>query len=668
MGNARRSIPNSGNSPDWVLSLFAIRFPLFASRMLISVLQITGWLMAHVPEGLLRPLAAVLGEAFWLATPRRRRLTLTNLERAFPDRPAAWRRRLARTSARRLVETGMLSLATPHLSEMRIRSMARLAPSVEAWAADLAVRPRPVVLGTVHLALWESQTWLKLLCPTPLPEFGIIFRPLDQTGIDAYVKRTRERFGMRLLSRKEGFAEALHILRGKGCVGVLFDQNAGNQGALTLFFGRVCSTTELPGLLASKFGAELRTFYPRRTGFWRVSFESDPVANDGTAAGATLALNRWLETALSGSEELCASWLWAHDRWRHQDLPARRFRLESKRNLLAADLGARGLPAPPRNLRLWVRMPNWLGDVVMALPLLRALRASRPDAEITLVAKSQFLPLLEAWKVSDRLEPLPNRGPAYFWHFMRLRSRRPDIWLLFTNSARGDAEARFAGAPQRFGLVRPGMRRPLLTHAYPVPRDFDESRHHQLELWENFLRHFGLEIAPDRTPMNQAVRGATGAEETIGLIPGSENDPSKRWPVAHWRKLIESTPGARFMLFGTANDTAIASAVAAGFHADRVQNLAGKTDLPSFAFRLQACRLLVTNDTGGMHLANALGVPVIALFGPTNPVRTGPVFTAPATILQPPGCPATGGAALADLTPAAVIDAVSKMSSALPRA
>ncbi|MDE3084876.1 MAG: glycosyltransferase family 9 protein, partial [Verrucomicrobiota bacterium] len=84
----------------------------------------------------------------------------------------------------------------------------------------------------------------------------------------------------------------------------------------------------------------------------------------------------------------------------------------------------------------------------------------------------------------------------------------------------------------------------------------------------------------------------------------------------------------------------------------------GRTDLSAFAQKLPACDLLVTNDTGGMHLANALGVPLIALFGPTNPARTGPVFETPFQILQPPGCPPTGGGALADLAPETVIAAV----------
>lgn len=574
-----------------------------------------------------------------------------------------------------MVETGLLSLATPYLSETRIRRLARLSPAVDQLSRDLAARPRPVVLATLHLALWESQTWLKLLSPVPLPAFGIIFRPLDNAAADNFVKSTRERFGMKLLSRKEGFAEALKILRGNGCVGVLFDQNAGLQGALTLFFDRVCSTTELPGLLAAKFGAEVRTFYPRRTGFWQVEFDSAPIASDGTTEGITVALNRWLEQALAADENLCASWLWAHDRWRNQDMPARRLRLEAKRDFLSIDLAAGQLAALPRRTRVWIRLPNWLGDVVMALPLLRAIRASRPDAEITLIGKKQFLPLLASFGVADKLEPLPARGWAYWMHFWRLRSQHVDVWLLFTNSARGDLEAWLSGSRQRFGIVRRGKWRPLLTHSYAVSADFDEGAHHQLELWENFLRHFGLNASPDRSPLGSGARSnrpsqighRADGQYLIGLIPGSENTPEKRWPVPHWRALIEACPTAQFVIFGTPNDLPIANAVAAGFSPSQVENLAGKTDLPTFVERLNECDALVTNDTGGMHLANMLGVPLIALFGPTNPIRTGPVFAGPTTVLQPPNCPPTGGAALHDLSPETVAAALQQFAIGIRR-
>ena len=621
--------------------------------MLKLLLQTLGWILAHTPERLLHGLATGLGEIMLWIMPRRRRLALSNLDHAFPARSALWRRQIARASSRRLVETALLSLATPYLSESRLRAIIRPAASLVDLINRSHREPRATVLVSPHMAYWEVQTCMPLVLPAPFPELGVIYRPLDNAAADGWVKRARERFGMHLLSRKEGFAEALKILRRQGIVGVLFDQNAGMQGALTTLFGRVCSTSELPGLMVEKFSAQLVVLYPRRLGFWRIELDLETIAQDHTAAGATVALNRWLEARLSGDDNLCSSWLWAHDRWRHQDVPARRFRLESKRDFLAADLAARGLAGLPRRTRVFVRLPNWLGDVVMALPLLRALRASRPDAEITLVAKPQFLPLLADWQVADRLEPLPPHGAGYFLHFWRLRRAYPDVWLLFTNSFRGDLEAWLTGCRQRFGLVRPGKRRPLLSHAFTVPAEFDERTHHQLELWGNFLRHFGLNVPPDLTPAMASPSPKAG----LGLIAGSENNPAKRWPVAHWRALIEARPAERFVLFGTANDRVITEAIAAGF-GDRVENLAGRTTLPEYCTRLRACRLLITNDTGGMHLANALGVPLIALFGPTNPLRTRPVFSAPVTILQPPGCAPTGGAALADLPPALVLAAL----------
>ena len=452
------------------------------------------------------------------------------------------------------------------------------------------------------------------------------------------------------MSRKEGFAQALGILRAKGVIGILVDQNAGMQGALTLFFDRVASTTELPGVLAAKFSAEVRTFYPRRTGFWRVQFESDPILNEGTPESVTVALNLWLETKLASNADLCASWLWSHDRWRTQDVPERRLRVEAKRNFLPSIAGK----PLPRRTRIWIRMPNWLGDVVMAVPLIRAIRASRPDAEITLVTKSGFAALLAEWRIADSIQVLPAQNLLYFQKVARLKDEFPDVWISLTNSVRGDLEAWLSGAPQRFGIVRPGKWRPLLSHTFVLPADYDETKHHQIDLWSDFLTHFGLRSATDLTPFSAAA----GPDGPIGLIAGSENNPEKRWPIARWRNVVEALPNERFVLFGTANDAPITAAIANGFSADRIEDLAGKTDLSTYCLRLKVCRLLVANDTGGMHLANALGVPVIGLFGPTNPLRTGPLFSGPLTILQPDACPPAGGMPLTSLTPDKVIAAI----------
>ncbi len=623
-------------------------------RVSLFFLKILGWLVARTPEPLLGALAAALGEAIFFLLPRRRRLVLSNLDHAFPQKSPAWHRAIGRESCRRLIETGLLSLATPFLDAARYRKIITASPALVAAYELHRTAPAATLICSPHLAYWEAQTAQPLVVSGSFPEFGIIFRPLDNPAANAFVKQSRERFGLKLLSRKEGFAEALKILRRSGFVGVLFDQNAGMQGALTTLFGRVCSTTELPGLMAEKFDARVYGIFPRRLGFWRVEISVELIPGPRTSEAVTINLNRWLETLLLSDDNLCASWLWAHDRWRNQDIPEKRFRLEAKRNLLAADLGARALDKLPHRTRIFIRLPNWLGDVVMTVPLLRALRTSRPDAEITLLAKNQFLPLLESWAVADRVQALPHRGAGYFFHFWKMRPEFPDVWLLFTHSIRGDLEAWLGGCRQRFGLERRDKSRPFLSHVCRVPDDFDERVHHQLELWEIFLRHFGLTAPPDRTPLS-TLHPQLAASQPIGLICGSENNPEKRWPVAHWRTLIAAFPSERFIVFGTAADATLTANVADGFEPARVENLSGRTDLVAFADRLRTCRLLVTNDTGGMHLANALGVPLIALFGPTNPQRTGPVFVAPVKILQPPDCPPTGGAALADLAPDIVI-------------
>ena len=640
--------------------------------MLKLILKISGWTLARVPEAGPRGLAAVLGDLIFYGSHRRRQLVLSNLHHAFPEKPASWHRRIGRESCRRLVETGLLSLAMPFIPENRLRAMIRTSPSLEAALAAHRTAhvspesgaPAPLLFAVAHLCCWESWTAMPWVVSAPFIEFGVIFRPLDNPDVDAWVKRSRERFGMRLLSRKEGFQEAMKLLRRRGGLGLLFDQNAGFQGALTTLFGRVCSTTDLAGLLAEKFHARVIAAHPRRLGFWRVELCVDDVAHDGTATSITLALNRWLETHLTSSDDACSSWLWAHDRWRNQDIPARRLRLEAKRNLLQADMAARGLAVLPRRTRVWIRLPNWLGDVMMTLPLLRAVRASRPDAEITLLAKAAFQPLLEQFGVADRIIALPAPGPGRFLRFWRLRREYPDCVVVFPTSLRGDIEAWLTRCRQRFGLARERRRRPLLTHVWRVPADFDETQTHQVKLWESFLRSFGLDAAPDFTPLRSAGAGPRPAGPVIGLICGSENNPEKRWPADHWQALIRqlaaARPAAHFRLFGTASDRSITAGIARG-QGPAVEDLAGQTGLAAFAAGLAECALLITNDTGGMHLANALGVPVLALFGPTNPRRTGPVFPTPVRLLQPPGCAPTGGGDLAALPPDSVFAAANGM-------
>ncbi|MEM6640393.1 MAG: glycosyltransferase family 9 protein [Pseudomonadota bacterium] len=310
--------------------------------------------------------------------------------------------------------------------------------------------------------------------------------------------------------------------------------------------------------------------------------------------------------------------------------------------------------------QVWVRLPNWLGDVVMAVPVLRALHDPE-RVELTLVGKSAFLPAIERLQLADRVVALPPKKRGYFSAFRTMCTPRPHRYLVLTRSLRGDLEARLSGARTRLGLSRTREWRPLLTRTHRIPPNTDRQKVHQTALWGEMMTDFGW-----TTPMSFApieLSSAPRHPNRIGLICGSENSPEKRWPVPRWRAMIDqllaSDPNLQIRLYGTPGDAAVTQRVAEGFDPVRVRDLAGQTDLPTFCEELAACAVVCANDTGGMHLANMLGTPLVALFGPTNPVRTGPVFESQYVVLQPPGCPTTGGTPIEKLPSDQATDAVS---------
>lgn len=111
--------------------------------------------------------------------------------------------------------------------------------------------PRPTVLMIPHFAMMETITMFPLLVDIPIPQTGVFYRPFDNKDLEDWIKESRERFGVELVSRKGGVLGAIDFLKKNGILAVLFDQNAGGSGATSLFFDRVCSTSELSGILLS---------------------------------------------------------------------------------------------------------------------------------------------------------------------------------------------------------------------------------------------------------------------------------------------------------------------------------------------------------------------------------------------------------------------------------
>ena len=273
------------------------------------------WLLTRLPEAFARVNAALLGEFLWLI---RGKLIRRNLTKAFPAKDAAWIRRIGHTSCRRTAEMGLFSIASPMMAEAEIRDRVLVDDSMMSVEHGLPPKGTGAVLFVPHFALMEMMTAAPLL-RTELAkrEWIVIYRPLDQPAAERWVKEARERFGMKLASRREGFARSMKAVREGHVTAILFDQTT-QTGSIWQFLGSPCAVTELPGIIAQRFKCPSRIFWADRTDFWRCRLRMEALtATD--SIGLTIESNNWLETKLRSNDDTCANWLWAHDRWKHGD-------------------------------------------------------------------------------------------------------------------------------------------------------------------------------------------------------------------------------------------------------------------------------------------------------------------------------------------------------------
>lgn len=615
------------------------------------------------PAAWVAVICRLLSYLLWVCLPRRCRASMRDLHHAFPEKTEAWRRQVLQKSLARFFEMGLFCPVSAYFSDQRLdRVMECTLETMEClkrYGVGGKKHGKPVVLLIPHVTMSEAMILIPRKIPE-LPPIHGIFRPLNQPSLNEWVNVQRERYGVNMISRRSGYNEAMAALRRGECVGVLFDQNASSKGTTITFMERVVSATSLPGLMAHRFKADALLLLPERIGFWKVRLTAQPIPLGASPAEMIIHAHGQLENYLRRDADAAADWFWLHYRWKHCSRPYKRFRLPEKRNEIQLSNQMQGHPSTPRKTRLWVRLPNWLGDVVMALPILRAIRKGRPDFECTLIGKAAFEPLVHLLGVADHFIPLPERGRGYFRSFYKMRKQYPDTYLLLTHSFRADLEAFLSLCPQRFGIQRPGKWRPLLTNPYKLSKEFDQTRMHQTGVWEKMARFYGLREVPDYSPVRRAH--IKKCPTRVGLICGSENSPEKRWPISNWRALIrgllDANPKPEIVLYGTSGDRSITGPVGEGFDKSRVRNLSGKTNLAEFCDEISACAVVCCNDTGGMHLANMLGTELVALFGPTNPLRTGPVFSTGHTVLKPEGSPDVGGMAIEGISTQTCLDAV----------
>lgn len=288
-----------------------------------------------------------------------------------------------------------------------------------------------------------------------------------------------------------------------------------------------------------------------------------------------------------------------------------------------------------------VRATNWVGDAVMSLPALRALRERFPSARISVVAKPWVADLYA--RESFATELIRYRAKTAVEKFLfarRLRGRGFDAAILFQNAFEAAAMAFVAGIPNRIGYSRDG-RGWLLTRRVAAPKKGEVPRHERFYYLE-MLRRAGI---VDEVPVSDAIRleGASDARKagvgrfreagidgpTIGLSPGAAYGTAKRWLPERFAEaavLVARIRGGEVALFGAAPERAGCEEISGRIQSDGVKarNFAGETTLGEFIEMAAACSVFLTNDSGPMHIASALGVPTVAVFGATDDEATGP--------------------------------------------
>lgn len=550
-----------------------------------------------------------------------RRLAVDNLRIAFG-------REKSESELRQLARRHFISLGANMLCGFKIPQMneADVVKHVQAEGVEHAKAVvdagKPLLFAVGHLSCWEILTQVPSLYACGR-KGSSIYQPLANPFLDAHVRRNRERLGYVLFDRSKGFSEPMKFLRTcTTTLGVLVDQHAGDKGTWCPFFDRLASTTTLPALMALRCDTPLLpiSIYDRSPGQWTLVIHPPVESREPqpTAEGITAALNLAIEQVIRRKPH---NWFWVHNRWKTPDPD---FLLSAYKRGVVFPVGYDRARLQPFNVI--VRSPNWLGDACMAFPAVRALKLGRPDMRLTIFAPVK---LRELWsslpEVNDIICKEGKEGVFAVAKRIQRNGARYDVAILLTNSTRSTLELWLAGIPRLVGYR--GSLRSKLLHQLIREQPKGKPPEHHARRYLRLAESCGAKT-DDPALFTTGTPVTANGITRIGICAGAEYGPAKRWPLERFAEVANVIsavrPDVEWMLVGAPGEKEMGEKLS-GLLKGRHVNLVGQTTLTQLIEHLRQCRTLLTNDTGTMHLAAALGVSTVSIFGSTEPILTGPL-------------------------------------------
>ena len=296
--------------------------------------------------------------------------------------------------------------------------------------------------------------------------------------------------------------------------------------------------------------------------------------------------------------------------------------------------------------KILVRSTNWIGDAIMTTPAVRTIRENFPGAAISMLAQPWMADVFSASPHVDEIIHYEKKGKhkglgGMFRLALFLRQQHFDMTFLLQNAFEAAFIAALAGIPVRAGYRRDG-RSLLLTHGVKIRPEIRKK--HQVFYYQALLNDLGLTCGSDELFLQlsdadmhfarQFVRNGEGGK-LVGINPGAAFGPAKCWPAERYGEMarqLHEKSGARFVVFGTGADQPTVDTIC-GFGHEFIVGMAGKTTLAQAMALIALCDAFVTNDSGLMHVGAATKTPLVAIFGSTDAVATGP-FSEQAVVLQ----------------------------------